>query len=284
MDEAGALDLEALAGLIDWHVQAGTAALVIAGTTGESPTLTASEHRELLTQAVAAADGRIPVIAGSGSNGTAHSIELTEGAVAAGVDAVMTVVPYYNKPSQEGLLHHFRSIAAAVPDTPVLLYNVPGRTVADLLPETVIQLAQVDNIVGIKEATGDLERARRIRGACGEGFLLLSGDDPTACRCLLEGGDGVISVTANLFPEAMARLCAAARSGEAELAQRLDRALAPVHDALFVEPSPAPTKWALERMGRIGPGIRSPMLRLSDAGRAVLAPILDRATEELLEA
>jgi 4-hydroxy-tetrahydrodipicolinate synthase len=273
----GSLDLEALSVLVDWHVESGTAALVVAGTTGESPTLSQQEHTQLLERAVRVAAGRIPIWAGAGTNDTASSIALSRSAVAAGVAGVMLVVPYYNKPTQEGLFQHFQAVAAAVSETPVLLYNVPGRTITDLLPETVQRLSAISNIVGIKEATGDLERARRIRELCGEDFLLFSGDDPTGCEFILEGGDGVISVTANIVPEAMAKMCASALAGDAAGARALGARLQPLHETLFIEPNPSPAKWALQRMGWIGSGIRLPLVPLSEAGRRAL----DQAMEEV---
>jgi len=271
----GALDLAALDALIDWHCAAGTSALVVAGTTGESPTLSEPEHRLVVERAVAHAAGRIPIVAGTGSNSTAQTLALSRASAALGVDALMLVVPYYNKPPQEGLYQHFRQVAEAVAPLPVLLYNVPGRTVADLLPETVARLAEVPNIVGIKEATGDLARAERIRSLCGDGFLLLSGDDPSCCEFMLQGGDGVISVTANVVPEEMAELCALARVGDAAGARALDARLAPLHEMMFIESNPIPVKWALHHMGRIPPGIRLPLVPLSAAGQTKLTAFLE---------
>jgi 4-hydroxy-tetrahydrodipicolinate synthase len=275
MAHDGSLDLAALDGLVDWHIDAGTSALVIAGTTGESPTLSAAEHHQLVQRAVQHAAGRIPVIAGAGSNATTESLDLARSAVDAGADAVMLVVPYYNKPPQAGMVQHFEAVAAAVPTTPVLLYNVPGRTVADLLPESVARLSEVPNIIGIKEATGDLERARRIRESCGDGFLLLSGDDPSCCEFLLDGGDGVISVTANVVPGEMAQMCELARAGEAADARALDARLRPLHETLFIESNPIPVKWALHHLGRIPPGIRLPLVPLGEAGRRSLDDVME---------
>jgi 4-hydroxy-tetrahydrodipicolinate synthase len=270
MASDGALDLESLDGLVEWHIESGTAALVIAGTTGESPTLTRQECRSVLDRAVQRSAGRITIWAGAGSNSTAGSVSSSRAAVDAGADGVMLVVPYYNRPPQEGMYRHFCSVAEALPDTPVLLYNVPGRTASDLQPETVQRLSEIPNIVGIKEATGDLQRARRIRDLCGDGFLLYSGDDPTGCDFMLQGGDGVISVTANIAPAEMARLCELALSGDETGARTLDARLRPLHETLFMEANPIPVKWALQRMGRIESGIRLPLIPLSEAGRRIL--------------
>lgn len=264
MREDGSIDDDSLAALVEWHIESGTAAIVAAGTTGEAPTLETREHVEFLSRVVELADGRIPVIAGTGSNSTAQTLSLTSKAAELGVDGCLLVVPYYNKPTQEGLYRHFRAIAEAV-KLPILLYNVPGRTVADLLPETVARLAAFSNIIGIKEATGNLDRLNEIRALCGKEFLLHSGDDATGCDFMLAGGDGVISVTANVVPEKMAALCAAAMSGDAETAKRIDGPLQSLHRDLFVEANPIPVKWALHAMGRIPPGIRLPLTPLADA-------------------
>lgn len=276
MREDGAIDRDSLADLIEWHIEAGTAALVAAGTTGEAPTLETREHVEFLSMFVDIAAGRIPVIAGTGSNSTAQTLSLTSKAADLGVDACLLVVPYYNKPGQEGLYRHYRHIAEAV-KLPILLYNVPGRTVADLLPETVERLAKLTSIVGIKEATGNLERAREIRSRCGKDFVLLSGDDATSCEFMLAGGDGVISVTANVAPGAMAKMCAAALSGDRATAEAADAPLAGLHKALFVEANPIPVKWALHAMGRIPPGIRLPLTPLAPAGQETVRGALAQA-------
>jgi len=264
MREDGSIDDASLAALIEWHIESGTSAIVAAGTTGEAPTLETREHLEFLARVVELAAGRIPVIAGTGSNSTAQTLSLTSKAAELGVDACLLVVPYYNKPTQEGLYLHFRSIAEAV-KLPILLYNVPGRTVADLLPETVARLAAFSNIVGIKEATGKLERLHEIRDRCGKEFLLHSGDDATGCEFMLAGGDGVISVTANVAPAEMAALCAAAMSGDRISAERIDQPLQALHHDLFVEANPIPVKWALHAMGRIPSGIRLPLTPLAEA-------------------
>ena len=276
MLEDGRIDEDGLARLVDMHVEAGTAGLVVAGTTGESPTLGTAEHAVLLARTVAIAAGRIPVIAGTGSNSTEQSLGMTEHAVSAGCDGVMLVVPYYNKPPQEGLVRHFSEVASST-ELPVILYNVPGRTACDLLPETVARLAEVSNIVGIKEATGDLERVDRIRELCGDGFALLSGDDATSREFMLRGGDGVISVTANLVPEPMARMCEAALSGDADGAATIDSALAALHRDLFVQANPIPIKWAMARAGLIGPGIRLPLIPLEAGYHDVVAAAMTQA-------
>ncbi|MBW3567979.1 MAG: 4-hydroxy-tetrahydrodipicolinate synthase [Proteobacteria bacterium] len=264
MRDDGSIDDESLAALVEWHIESGTSAVVAAGTTGEAPTLETREHVEFLSRVVELVDGRIPVIAGTGSNSTAQTLSLTSKAAELGVDGCLLVVPYYNKPTQEGLYRHFRAIAEAV-KLPILLYNVPGRTVADLLPETVARLAAFSNIVGIKEATGNLDRLTEIRALCGKDFLLHSGDDATGCDFMLADGDGVISVTANVVPAEMAALCAAAMAGDKQTAKRIDESLQSLHRDLFVEANPIPVKWALHAMGRIPPGIRLPLTPLSDA-------------------
>ena len=250
MGDDGSLDHAALGRLIDWHVAEGTACIGVVGTTGESPTVTVEEHCETIRFAVRHAAGRIPVMAGAGGNSTAEAIELSRFAKEVGADCTLSVVPYYNKPSQAGLEAHFKAIAEAV-DLPMVLYNVPGRTVADLSVETTLRLAQVPNIVGIKDATGDIERAAWLVRRRPKGFAVYSGDDGTAVALMLLGGQGHVSVTANVAPRAMAELCKAAMAGDARTAASIHLRLLPVHGALFCEPSPAPTKWALARMGRI---------------------------------
>src|SRR5690606_31531714 len=276
MRDDGSVDNDALASLIDWHVDAGTAGLIIAGTTGESATLETQEHVALLAAAVELAAGRIPIIAGTGSNSTRQTLSLTSKAAELGVDACLLVVPYYNKPGQAGLFQHYRAIAEAV-KCPLILYNVPGRTVADLLPETVERLTAFSNIIGIKEATGDLSRLAEIRKRCGEEFLLYSGDDATAREFMLQGGHGVISVTANIAPAEMAAMCAAALAGDAKRALEIDRRLEGLHKALFVEANPIPVKWALHAMGRIPAGIRLPLTWLDGANRAPVIKALAQA-------
>jgi len=259
----GRVDFAALDALLDWHLAEGTDAVVAVGTTGESATLEDEEHMQVVARCVRRLKGRIPVIAGTGSNNTAHAVHMSRRAEELGADAVLVVVPYYNKPMQEGLYRHFRAIAEAV-SLPVLLYNVPSRTITDILPVTVERLAKLPNIIGIKEATGDMTRAEDIRRRCGDSFLLISGDDATAREFILRGGVGVISVAANVAPRLMHEMCKAAREGDAKRAAELDARLAPVHKALFVETSPIPVKWALAEMGRIPPGIRLPLTPLAD--------------------
>jgi len=266
MREDGAVDEEALERLVEFHVEQGTDAIVSVGTTGESATLDEPEHCRVIRRTVEFARGRIPVIGGTGSNSTAEAIRLTRCAMEAGVDACLLVTPYYNKPTQEGMYLHFRTIAEAVP-VPQILYNVPGRTAVDLLPETVGRLAEISNIVGLKEATGDLDRLEALRERCGEQIDLYSGDDATACEFMLRGGKGVISVTANVAPQAMHALCAAALRGDREAAEAIDARLAALHRDLFVESNPIPVKWAVQEMGLIGPGIRLPLTPLSEAFR-----------------
>ncbi|MGA7965440.1 MAG: 4-hydroxy-tetrahydrodipicolinate synthase [Gammaproteobacteria bacterium] len=273
MIAAGAIDNAALERLVDWHIEAGTEALVIAGTTGESPTLLRDEHESLLRRVIGIVDGRVPVIAGTGSNSTEQTLDMSRRAAAAGADGLLLVVPYYNKPPQRALAAHFRAVADAV-DCPILLYNVPSRTGVDLLPETVAELSTVANIVGIKEASARVERVSELRRRCGPDFVLLSGDDATAAAFMLAGGDGVISVTANVVPERMRRLCDAARAGDVETARELDRELTPLNQALFVESNPIPVKWALQRMGRIESGIRQPLLGLAEVHQALVESAL----------
>lgn len=269
----GGIDEAALARLVDWHAATGSEGLVVAGTTGESPTLTRDEHAHLLRRTVELAAGRIPIIAGTGSNSTEQTLDMSRHARAAGADALMLVTPYYNKPPQRALAAHFRTVAEAVA-LPILLYNVPSRTGVDLLPETVAELAAVPGIVGIKEASARLERVAELRRRCGADFALLSGDDATAAAFMLAGGDGVVSVTANVVPERIRRLAAAARGGDVEVARALDRELVPLNRALFVESNPIPVKWALYRMGRIQSGIRLPLVVLAERHRQVVESAL----------
>ena len=263
MDAQGALDWDSLSKLVDFHLQEGTNAIVAVGTTGESATLTVDEHIEVVRRVVDQVNGRIPIIAGTGANSTREAIELTELARGVGADACLLVTPYYNKPTQEGLYRHFRAIAEAVA-IPQILYNVPGRTVCDMLPETVERLSRVPNIIGIKEATGDLQRAREVIERVGQDFLVYSGDDPTAVEMMLLGGKGNISVTANVAPRAMSDLCAAAMRGEAAIARTINDRLMPLHKALFLESNPIPVKWALHEMGMMPEGIRLPLTWLSE--------------------
>lgn len=269
MSEAGEIDNDALAKLIDWHVESGTDAIIAAGTTGEAPTLETGEHVVFLEKCVELAAGRIPIIAGTGSNSTAQTLALTRRAADLGVDACLLVVPYYNKPGQEGLYQHFRTIAEAV-QIPQILYNVPGRTVADILPETVERLSKLSNVIGIKEATGNLERMKEIRERCGKDFMLVSGDDATSCEFMLQGGDGVISVTANVVPDQFKAMCDAAIAGNADAAHAADKPMRSLHKDLFVEANPIPVKWALAEMGRIPAGIRLPLTPLGKDNHAAV--------------
>src|SRR6186713_2799222 len=267
LHEDGSVDYPALRKLVDWHIAEGTDCIGVVGTTGESPTVSVEEHCEIIRVTVEHAKGRVPIMAGTGGNSTREAIELSRFAKKVGADCTLSVVPYYNKPSQDGIYAHFKAIAEAV-DIPMVLYNVPGRTVADMLPETTLRLAQVPGIVGIKEATGSIERACWLIKQAPKGFSIYSGDDGTAVALMLLGGHGNVSVTANVAPRAMQALCAAALAGNAREAARLQMQLMPLHRALFVEPSPAPTKWALTRLGRCGPGIRLPIVPLSGAGQS----------------
>lgn len=262
MDAQGNLDWEALSKLVDFHLQEGTHAIVAVGTTGESATLDVNEHIEVIRRVVDQVAGRIPVIAGTGANSTREAVELTQNAKTAGADACLLVTPYYNRPTQEGLYLHFRHIAEAVA-IPQILYNVPGRTACDMLPETVERLSKVDNIIGIKEATGDLQRARDILDRVGSNFSLYSGDDPTAVELILLGGKGNISVTANVAPRAMSDMCTAAMRGEAAIARAINDRMMPLHKNLFIEANPIPVKWALNEMGMMADGIRLPLTWLS---------------------
>lgn len=257
----GSVDYSSLDALVNWHIEEGTDAIVAVGTTGESATLDMDEHRAVIRRVIDAAAKRVPVIAGTGANSTREAIELTEAARAAGADASLLVTPYYNKPPQEGLYRHFRTIAETV-DLPVILYNVPGRTGCDMLPDTVARLAVVPGIIGLKEASGNLERIRKLLDLRPEGFALYSGDDGTARESMLMGCDGDISVTANVAPKLMHQMCSAALSGDREQARELDARLAGLHQSLFAEPNPIPVKWALQTMQRIPEGIRLPLVPL----------------------
>ncbi len=263
MDEAGRLDLPRFRSLIDFHLKEGTDGLVIVGTTGESPTVSVDEHCELIRVAAEHSAGRVPVIAGTGANSTAEAIELTRFAKSVGAVAGLSVVPYYNKPTQEGLYQHFKAIAEAV-DLPVILYNVPGRTVADLANDTVLRLAQLPGIVGLKDATGSIERVTDLAMRAPADFALYSGDDMTSMAFMLLGGHGVISVTANVAPRLMHELCVAARAGNLARANEINRQLFLLNRDLFCEANPIPVKWAAEQMGLIGGVIRLPLTRLSE--------------------
>ena len=274
MLDHGEVDYATLRKLIDWHVAEGTDGLVIVGTSGESPTVSVEEHREILRVSVEQAAGRIPIIAGCGANATSEAIALARYAESIGADAQLQVVPYYNKPTQEGLYQHFRAIAEATPKLPVILYNVPGRTVADLQHDTVLRLAQVPGIIGIKEATGNIERAQWLIRDLPKHFAVYSGDDPTAVALMLCGGAGNISVTANVAPRLMHELCVAAMRGDVATAMRIQFQLMPVHKNLFVEANPIPVKWAMARMGLCGPGLRLPLTPLSSHQQPVVEAAL----------
>lgn len=276
MHADGGIDYDSLRALVDLHVDQGTDAIVAVGTTGESATLDHAEHCEVIRRTVEFAAGRIPIIAGTGANSTREAIELTRCARDAGADACLLVTPYYNKPPQEGLYQHFKAVAEAVP-IPQILYNVPGRTACDLLPDTVERLSHIDHIVGIKEATGSMERAEAILERCGDRLELYSGDDATARECIARGARGDISVTANVAPAAMHAMCKAALAGDRDEAARLDAGLAGLHRCLFVEANPIPVKWALYAMGLIPPGIRLPLVPLAQAHRDGLREALRAA-------
>ncbi len=262
MKDDGALDLDALRRLVDWHIGEGTDGIVIVGTTGESPTVSYDEHCLLIRTAVEQAAGRVPVIAGTGANSTSEAIELTECARRAGAQAGLSVVPYYNKPTQEGLYQHYRKIAESV-DLPLILYNVPGRTVADLANDTALRLAQVPGIVGIKDATGNMERASDLIRRAPKDFMLYSGDDASGLAFMLLGGHGVISVTTNVAPKLMHAMCEAAFAGNLARAREINNLLLPLHSKLFVEANPIPVKWACAELGLIPPGMRLPLTPLS---------------------
>ena len=262
MQDDGRIDLARFNSLFDFHVAEGTDGIVVVGTTGESPTVNFDEHKDLIRKAVEYAAGRVPIVAGTGANSTAEAIELTQSAKAAGAAACLSVVPYYNKPSQEGLYRHFRAVAEAV-DIPLILYNVPGRTVADLSNDTTLRLSQVPNIVGIKDATGNIERGTDLINRVPASFAIYSGDDASGIALMLLGGHGVISVTANVAPRLMHELCVAALAGDAKRAREINARLLGLHQKLFVEANPIPVKWAVAQMGLIGNGIRLPLTPLA---------------------
>ena len=269
----GAVDYPALRKLIDWHIAQGTDCVCVVGTTGESPTVTVQEHCEIIRVAVEQAAGRIPIMAGCGANSTSEAIELAQFAKSVGANCQLQVVPYYNKPTQEGLYQHFSAIAKAV-DLPVVLYNVPGRTVADMAHDTVLRLAQVPGIVGIKEATGNIERAQWLIKEAPKGFSIYSGDDPTAVALMLCGGHGNVSVTANIAPRLMHELCMAALAGDVRAAMAIQMQLLPLHKGLFVEANPIPVKWAAAKMGLCSEAIRLPLTPLSENLRPALQALL----------
>ncbi len=275
MHEDGSVDYPALRRLIDWHIAEGTACIGVVGTTGESPTVSVDEHCEIIRVAVEQTAGRVPVMAGAGGNSTREAIELAKYAKSVGADCTLSVVPYYNKPSQEGIYQHFRAIAEAV-DIPTVLYNVPGRTVADMLPETTLRAAGLPGVIGVKEATGNIERACWLIKHAPKGFSIYSGDDGTAVALMLLGGHGNVSVTANVAPRAMADLCRAALAGDARSATEIHFKLLGLHKLLFAEPNPTPVKWAMARMGLCGGALRLPMVPMS----AALEPGLEQAMRD----
>ena len=276
MHADGGVDWNCLERLIDWHLESGTAAIGAVGTTGESSTLNPKEHCEVVRFCVRYTAGRIPVVAGTGSNSTVEAIDFTAAAADAGVDACLLVTPYYNRPTQQGLYEHFKAIAEAV-TVPQILYNVPGRTAVDMSNDTVFRLAELKNITGIKDATGELARGRELIQRCGEQIAIYSGDDPTAMELILDGGSGSISVTANVAPVLVARMCQLALAGDREQAVAIDRQLAPLNKALFLEPNPIPVKWALHQRGIIGEGIRLPLTSLDEQYHATVLDALEVA-------
>jgi 4-hydroxy-tetrahydrodipicolinate synthase len=276
MQDDGRLDFERFKSLIDFHVAQGTDGIVVVGTTGESPTVDFDEHKEVIRLAVAHARGRIPIVAGTGGNSTAEAIELAQSAKNAGADASLSVVPYYNKPTQEGLYRHFRTIAETV-DIPHIVYNVPGRTVADLANETTLRLAQIPNIIGIKEATANIERGSDLLRRAPKGFAVYSGDDATGLALMLLGAKGIISVTANVAPRLMHELCAAALADDVKKARELNFKLLPLHMKLFVEANPIPVKWSVAQMGLIGMGVRLPLTPLSQQFHEVVREAMRQA-------
>jgi len=273
LHDDGSVDYDSLRKLIDWHIAEGTNCIGVVGTTGESPTVSVEEHREIIRVAVEQAAGRVPIMAGAGANSTREAIELSEYAKKVGADCTLQVVPYYNKPTQEGIYQHFKAIVEAV-DIPVVRYNVPGRTVADMTPETALRLAQLPGVIGLKEATGNIERAAWLIKQAPKGFSIYSGDDPTAIALMLLGGHGNISVTANVAPRGMAELCKAAMAGDTKRAVEIHMGLLPLHKHLFVEPNPIPVKWALARMGKAGGTLRLPLTPLTESGQAIVESAL----------
>ncbi len=265
LHDDGRVDYDGLRRLIDWHIEQGTDCVGVVGTTGESPTVSVDEHCEIIRVSVAHAKGRVPVMAGTGGNSTREAIELSRFAKEVGADCTLSVVPYYNKPSQEGIYQHFKAIAEAV-DIPMVLYNVPGRTVADMQPETTLRCATLPGVIGVKEATGNIERAQWLIKQAPKGFAIYSGDDGTAVALMLLGGQGNVSVTANVAPRLMHELCIAAVEGRVREATAIQMRLLALHKALFCEPSPAPTKWAMKRLGLIGDTVRLPITPLTPAG------------------
>ena len=276
MQDDGSIDFAALRRLIDWQIAEGTQCIGVVGTTGESPTVTMDENCEVIRIAVEQARGRVPVMAGTGANSTAEAIELSRFALKVGADCTLSVVPYYNKPSQEGIYSHFKAIAEAV-DIPMVLYNVPSRTVADMQVETALKLAQVPGVIGIKDATGDIARGSALLRGAPAGFSVYSGNDDSAVALMLLGGHGSVSVTANVAPRAVQAICVAALARDARTAARLQLQLLALHQVLFVEPSPAPTKWALAQLGRCSATVRLPITPLSESGQAAVKTALSEA-------
>lgn len=276
MDEEGVIDVAALQRLVDWHVEEGTDALVVIGTTGESPTIHETERKFVIEQVMKQNDGRLPIIVGTGSNSTDVTIHHTKEAMELGADACLLVTPYYNKPTQEGLYQHYKAVAEEVA-IPQILYNVPPRTACDILPETVARLADFPNIIGIKEATSDLSRVEQIKALVGDKIDLYSGEDPTAMDFILQGGKGVISVIANVAPRLVHEMCVAALAGDADKARELNDKLSYLNNSLFVESNPIPVKWALHTMGRIPAGIRLPLTPLSEGHHEMVKEALDKA-------
>lgn len=276
MSEDGSVDFDALKKLVEFHVSEGTDAIVSVGTTGESATLSMEEHSTVIRKTIEFANGNIPIIAGTGANSTTEALELTENAKAAGAQACLLVTPYYNKPPQEGLYQHFRKIAESV-DVPQILYNVPGRTSVDMSPETTARLAEIDNIIGTKEAHGTVERIKQLVAVCPEDFRIFTGDDSTAMESILAGAHGNISVTANVAPALMHQMCQAALDGDAATARDIEAKLADLNTKLFIESSPIPAKWALHKMGFIPAGIRLPLVPMSDASIDAVTAALSKA-------
>jgi len=276
MHTDGSVDFDSLSRLLELHIESGTSAIISMGTTGESATLDEKEHCEVIRRTVEMVDNRIPVIAGTGANSTTEAISLSRCAMQAGADACLLVTPYYNKPTQEGLYLHHKMIAEAVP-IPQILYNVPGRTAVDMLPETIARLAKISNIIGVKEATGDLSRLTQIRELCGDNFDIYSGDDATGTEFMLLGGNGVISVTNNIVPKAMSEMCEAALAGDRAKAEELNKPLMGLHNDLFIEANPIPVKWALTEMGKMPAGIRLPLTPLSEQYHETLRAAMRKA-------
>lgn len=270
------LDWDGLHKLVDWHIEQGTHAIVAVGTTGESATLNMTEHADVIRAVVDQVNGRVPVIAGTGANSTSEALELTEGAKEAKADACLLVTPYYNKPSQEGLYLHHKYIAERVA-IPQLLYNVPGRTAVDMLPDTVSRLSEVPNIIGIKDATGDIERLKQMRAVTADDFVFLSGDDATALEFMVNGGCGEISVTANVFPDLCSRMCELLLEGDVEAAREIDTALSALNSALFLEANPIPVKWAVSKLGFMSNTLRLPLTPLAEEHHAKLAAAMEKA-------